>query len=209
MKASIAALFLALILPVVCFAGTVESAPASVTPESDGTPGGYVLMIMPQFNFVDDEYTIPKVIISRAGYTVEVASSSTRELAIGQDIIKVHPNLSIESIDTDRYKAVIFVGGYLSKKFFEDKALIEKAREFNSKNVLIGAMDNTPYFLAQWGVTGDKKVTVNRSLAKAMKSAGANYVDKDIVVDRNLVSVNNFLYSDAFANVFLTELEKR
>jgi putative intracellular protease/amidase len=182
----------------------------SVTSVSQETsPGpGYVLFIIPQYNFVDDEYSIPKVVLSRAGYTIETASISTRELALGADIIKVRPKLTIEQIDISRYKAVIFVGGYLSKKFFENKALIEKAIAFNERGTLIGAMDNAPYFLAQWGIVGEARVTVNKSLAKTMKSMGVNYSEKNIVVDRNLVTVDSFMYSDAFAAEFLLALDK-
>lgn len=84
-----------LLLAFLCFFGgaslctTIETAAIS-TPEVQisTVKTGYVLMIIPQFNFPDDEYTIPKVILSRGGYTVEVASQSTREIAIGTDIMK-------------------------------------------------------------------------------------------------------------------------
>lgn len=190
------------------YSETIEaSLQASYEPEA--AKSGYVLFIMPQFNFVDSEYTIPKVAISRAGYTVEVASTSTREIAIGADIMKVRPNLSIEQINTDRYKGVIYVGGYSSKAFFENKVLIDKTKEFVSKGVLIGSMDNVPYLMAKWGVLKGVKVTVNISLAKAIKSMNINYVNKDIVIDKNFITLDNQLYSDQFTSEFLNELDKR
>jgi len=192
-----------------CYAETLESGQIPPSEATIPSKTGYVLMIISQYNFVDSEYTIPKVAISRAGYTVEVASTSTREIAVGADIMKVRPNLTIEQIDTEKYKAVIYVGGYLSKKFFENKVLIDKTREFASKGTLIGAMDNIPYFMAQWGVLKDVKVTVNSSLVKGIKSMGINYVDKDIVIDKNFITVDNQLYSDEFTSIFLTELDKR
>ena len=189
-------------------AETIESADIA-SAEATAARSFYVLMIIPQYNFVDDEYTIPKVILSRAGHTVEVASASTREIALGTDIIKVRPNLTIDQIDTDKYGAVIFVGGYLSKKFYENPILIEKTRQFQQKGKLIGAMDNIPYFLAQWGLLKDKKATVNPSLAKAFVKMGANYVQKDIVIDEDLITVNTASFSDAFANEVVDELKKR
>lgn len=169
----------------------------------------YVLFIIPQYNFVDDEYTIPKVIISRAGYTVEVASASTKEVALGTDIMKVRPNLTIEQIKVDRYDALIMVGGYLAKKFYENPVLIDKVKEFNSRGKLIGAMDNMPYYLALWGLLKDIKVTVNPSLARDMKKMGINVVDKDIVIDKNFITVDMYRYSDAFAGEVVQELSKR
>ena len=170
---------------------------------------GYVLFIVPQYNFVDDEYTIPKVTISRAGYTVEVASASTKELAQGTDIIKVRPNLTVEQIDVDKYKAVVFVGGYLSRKFYENKILIDKAREFNSKGKLICAIDNIPYYMALWGLLKDVKVTVHPSLIKDLRKMGIKYVEKDIVIDKNFITADIYKYSDAFANEIVEELKKR
>jgi protease I len=170
---------------------------------------GYVLFIIPQFNFVDDEYTIPKVIISRAGYTIEVASASTREPALGTDIMKVRPNLAVEQINVDRYDAVVFVGGYLAKKFYENPALIEKAREFKAKGKLICAMDNIPVYMAKWGLLKGIKATVQPSLARDLKKMGVNYINKDIVIDKNFITVDMYKYSDAFAGEVVDELNKR
>jgi putative intracellular protease/amidase len=173
------------------------------------TKTGYVLFIIPQYNFPDDEYTIPKVMISRAGYTVEVASTSTKELALGTDIIKVRPNLTVEQINVDKYDAVVMVGGYLSKKFYENKALIDKVTQFKAKGKLICAMDNIPMYLAKWGLLKDVKVTVHPALAKDIKKMGINYVEKDIVMDKNFITVNIYKYSDAFAGEVINELNKR
>jgi protease I len=198
------------------FGDTLEAAvtmeTTAILPQVSGeitAKTGYVLFIIPQYNFVDDEYTIPKVIISRAGYTVEVASASTREIALGTDIIKVRPNLAVEQINVDRYDAVIFVGGYLAKKFYENPVLIEKAREFNAKGKLICAMDNIPVYLAKWGLLKDIKVTVHPSLARDLKKMGVNYVEKDIVIDKNFITVDMYKFSDAFAGEVVTELSKR
>jgi protease I len=209
-----------LCLIVICgssvFGDTLETAVtaenAAVLPQVSSEASsktGYVLFIIPQFNFVDDEYTIPKVVISRAGYTVEVASVSTKELALGTDISKVRPNLTVEQINVDRYDAVVFVGGYLAKKFYENPVLIEKAREFNAKGKLICAMDNIPVYLAKWGLLKDIKATVHPALVKDLKKMGINYVDKDIVIDKNFITVNMYRYSDAFAGEVVTELSKR
>jgi putative intracellular protease/amidase len=208
MKRSLLILAICLLCAGPAYPETVESA-AAPSVEARTPRTNCVLMIISQYNFPDDEYTIPKVIMSRGGYTVEVASQSTREVALGTDIIKVRPNLTIEQIDVDRYDAVIMVGGYLSKKFYENPVLIEKVKEFNAKGKLIGAMDNMPYFLAQWGIVGDRKVTVNKGLVKPLKSMHVNYVEKNIVVDKDLITVDNFLFSDAFAIEFLQELNNR
>jgi putative intracellular protease/amidase len=208
MNKGLLALIFAANLAVSVYPDTLEAV-QSPTSEPSRPDLGYVLIIIPQYNFVDNEYSIPKVTISRAGYTVEVASTSTKEIALGADIMKVRPNLTIEQINVDKYQAVVFVGGYMSKKFFENKVLIEKAKEFNDKGKLIGAMDNIPYFMAQWGMLKDVKVTVNKTLAKAIKSMNINYSDKDIIIDQNFITVNMQLYSDAFATEFVSELNKR
>jgi len=193
-------------IPAVC--ETIEAANPP-TSEAKTAKTGYVLFIIPQYNFPDDEYTIPKVMISRAGYTVEVASTSTKELALGTDIIKVRPNLPIEQINVDKYDAVVMVGGYLSKKFYEKQALIDKITQFKAKGKLICAMDNIPMYLAKWGLLKDVKVTVHPALAKDIKKMGINYVEKDIVMDKNFITVNIYKYSDAFAEEVIQELSKR
>ena len=208
MKRSFLFLFLLVVFcaPALCNTLEVANAPTS---EVKTAKTGYVLFIIPQYNFPDDEYTIPKVMISRAGYTVEVASTSTKELALGTDIIIVRPNLPIEQINVDKYDAVVMVGGYLSKKFYENQALIDKVTQFKAKGKLICAMDNIPIYLAKWGLLKDVKVTVHPALAKDIKKMGINYVDKDIVMDKNFITVNIYKFSDAFAAEVIQELSKR
>ena len=210
MKKGIIAGFLAFLLICPVYSETLEPLLESPVSTSETTfIGGHILFIIPQYNFIDDEYSIPKVILSRAGYTVEVASSSTREVALGADILKVRPNLTIDQINVDQYDALIMVGGYLSKKFYENQALIDKVKEFNSKGKLIGAMDNMPYYLALWGLLKDVKVTVHPSLAKNLIKMGINYIEKDIVIDKNFITVNTYKYSDAFGNEIVEALKKR
>jgi putative intracellular protease/amidase len=192
--------------PSIC--NTIEAIQPS-TSEAKTAMTGYVLFILPQYNFPDDEYTIPKVMISRAGYTVEVASTSTRELALGTDSIKVRPKLTIDQIDVDKYDALVMVGGYLSKKFYENPVLIDKVTQFKAKNKLICAMDNIPIYLAKWGLLKDINVTVHPALVKDIKKMGINYVEKDIVIDKNFITVNMYKYSDAFASEVIQELSKR
>ena len=199
--------FFIIIINIIVFSAFGETIDAVASTET-ASKTGYVLFIIPQYNFVDDEFTIPKVIISRAGYTVEVASASTREIALGTDIIKVRPNLAVEQINVDKYDAVIFVGGYLAKKFFENPVLIEKAKEFKAKGKLICAMDNIPVYMAKWGLLKDIKVTVHPALVKDIKKMGINYVEKDIVIDQNFITVNMYKYSDAFAGEVVNILNK-
>jgi len=207
-RVAIMAFIVLIALTAFSYSETIESSVFSTT-ESSVHKTGYILFILPQYNFVDDEYTIPKVIISRAGYTIEVASATTREPALGTDITKVRPNLAVEQINVDRYDAVVFVGGYLAKKFYENTVLIDKARAFNAKGKLICAMDNIPVYLAKWGLLKGIKATVHPSLVKDIKKMGVNYVDKDIVIDKNFITVDTYRYSDAFACEVVNELSKR
>ncbi|MFH1710487.1 MAG: DJ-1/PfpI family protein [bacterium] len=216
MKRTILFLYLLVIFCAPAFCATIESTSTTETTmilsqvsSEVKAKTGYVLFIIPQYNFIDDEYTIPKVVIGRAGYTVEVASVSTRELALGTDIIKVRPNLTVEQINVDKYDAVVFVGGYLARKFYENPVLIEKTREFNAKGKLICAMDNIPVYMAKWGLLKDVKVTVHPSLVKDLKKMGINYVEKDIVIDKNFITVNMYKYSDAFAGEVVDTLNKK
>ena len=191
-------------MPVFC--DTLETVENIPSVEVKPAKTGYVLFIIPQFNFVDDEFTIPKIVISRAGYTVEVASESTTEPALGTDAIKIRPNFTVAQINTDRYEAVVFVGGYLSKKFYENPVLIAKTKEFKDKGRLICAMDNIPYFLAKWGILNGIKATINPSMVKEFKKMGVNYVEKDIVIDKNFITVDLYRYSDDFAGDVVDQL---
>ena len=70
-------------------------------------------------------------------------------------------------------------------------------------------MDNIPIYLAKWGLLKDIKVTIHPSLVKDLKKMGINYVEKDIVIDKDFITVDMYKYSDAFAGEVVDALNKR
>ncbi|MFT5093899.1 MAG: putative intracellular protease/amidase [Porticoccaceae bacterium] len=96
-------------------------APRGQRPASDG--GDRVLIVIANDGFFYREYADPRQELERAGFTVEVAAArrvSCRPHANsgqgGSDGI-VHPDLAIADADPNRYRAILFSGGWGSSMY--------------------------------------------------------------------------------------------
>ena len=172
------------------------------------TPGGEsmkVLFIIAQNNFRDEELSVPKGIIEKAGYDVEVASLTTGTAA-GMLGAKVKPDLAVKEVDTNKYEYVVVVGGSGSALLAQDPDVIKVVS--NAKNVggiCLGSMT-----LAKAGVLYGKKATgFNTSeLVNAMDEGGATYTGEEITVDGTTVTASGPKAAERFGRKIVEVLEE-
>ena len=80
-------------------------------------------MVIAEQQFRDEEYQVPKDILTAAGIEVVTASTTTEE-AVGKLGLKVRPDLLVSDIKPDDYGVLVFVGGGGSAQYFDDAAFM-------------------------------------------------------------------------------------
>lgn len=168
---------------------------------------GYVLMVIAQEGFRDEELTVPKALFEERGYKVEIASRTLKE-AKGMLGLWVKPDLTLNDVDLKKYKAVIFVGGVGTKEYFDDPLAVKLVKETTAKGKILGAICLAPVILARAEVLKGKKATVWPSEAETLRKKGAEYTGKPVEVDGNIVTANGPKAAKAFAEKVLELLER-
>ncbi len=150
-----------------------------------------VILIISQEGYQPIEFSNTKAEIEKAGLTTQVASI-TKDIATAADGSTYNPDLSIEEINPDNYKAIAIIGGPGSPKLLESNSLLEKIKEFNSKNKIVAAICFSPVILAKAGILKGKKATVfpNQDLINKLKEAGAIYTAETVTKDNNIITGN-------------------
>lgn len=148
-----------------------------------------VVLIIAEKIFRDEEYQVPKDILTRAGIKVITASTTTDE-AVGKLGLKVKPDIFISQIDNDRIDALIFIGGAGSDQYFHDPVAHRLAMDAAQKGKIYGAICIAPTILANAGLLKGKKATVFPSPdgIEALKKGGATYTGSDVVIDGKLIT---------------------
>ncbi|NTU43863.1 MAG: DJ-1/PfpI/YhbO family deglycase/protease, partial [Nitrospirales bacterium] len=121
------------------------------------------------------------------GISVDIASLHRGGIK-GKHGYEVEANLSLGEVDPDAYDLLLLPGGKAPEAVRNEAVAQEIARHFMGKSKPVAAICHGPQTLISAGLIKGRHATCYRSVAPEMKEAGAVYEDREVVVDRNLVT---------------------
>ncbi len=145
-----------------------------------------VLMISAD-NFEDSELLVPYYRMLEEGYDVDIASMRKGKIK-GKKGYEVEANRAIKDVNSEDYDLLILPGGKAPGEIRKEQKALEIARDFFSKNKPVAAICHGTQTLISAGLMQGKHATCYSSVAPEMKEAGADYEDKEVIVDGNLIT---------------------
>ena len=100
-------------------------------------------------------------------------------------------DLTAGDAKVDAFDALFIPGGYSPDQLRVDKRAVEFAREFVQSGKPVLSICHAPQLLITADVLKQRKMTGYTSIIQDLKNAGAEFIDREVVVDRNLVSSRN------------------
>jgi deglycase len=96
---------------------------------------------------------------------------------------------AVKDADASDYDALVLPGGVANPDALRmDDAAVSFVRDFFEAGKPVGAICHAPWMLIEADVVRDLEVTSWPSLKTDLRNAGANWVDKEVVVDRGLTT---------------------
>lgn len=86
------------------------------------------------------------------------------------------------------YDAVIIPGGYSPDHMRRSKAMVDLLQQAYEQGKIIASICHGPWMLASVGAVKGKKVTSFFSIKDDLVNAGAEYVDREVVRDGNVIT---------------------
>jgi protease I len=153
---------------------------------------GKKIAILATDGFEQSELTEPKRALEEAGATAHVISPKSGRIR-GWDHTdwgqEVSVDLTLEQARSDNYHKLVLPGGQINpdKLRLEPKA-VEFVRAFFQAGKPVGAICHGPWMLVEADVVRGRTVTSWPSIRTDLKNAGAEWVDREVVVDQGLVT---------------------
>ncbi|MCS7249878.1 MAG: DJ-1/PfpI family protein [candidate division WOR-3 bacterium] len=168
-----------------------------------------IFLIAPK-DFRDEEFKIPYEYLKKAGVKITVVSSETTE-AIGMLGMRVKPNGYLNNLNYEDYDGFILIGGSGSVFYWNNKKVWEICRYFNEKNKLLAGICLAPITLVKSGVLTNRKATCfnDKRALEEFRNFNVEYVDKEVVIDGNIITANGPEASEKFAKAILDYLKKQ
>lgn len=109
--------------------------------------------------------------------------------------LKIKPDMKFDDLDLSKYSALAIPGGFCDEGFFDDmydERFLDLIRSFDSSNKLIASICVASLPLGKSGILKDRNATTFKSednkRRNELKSFGANVLDQELVVDRNIIT---------------------
>ncbi len=153
-----------------------------------GIKGKKIGMLIEQ-DFEDVEVSKPLEELKKAGAVVTLIGSGSSDTYSGKhNRERFTPDTTAGKVSADEFDAIVIPGGYAPDKMRLHHEMVELVEKAQQSGKLIAALCHGPQLLISAGIVKGRQVTSWPSVAVDLKNAGAEWVDKPVVRDGNLIT---------------------
>ncbi len=146
-----------------------------------------ILMLL-ENEFRDEEVIYPFYRFIEAGYEVKTVGPEAGIEYKGKFGFPIKSDLSASGADTKDVVAIIIPGGNAPDKMRINSAMVDLVKKAFDECMVVAAICHGGWMLVEAGIAKGKKVTGYRAIATDLKNAGGEYIDREVVIDGNIVT---------------------
>jgi protease I len=160
-------------------------------------------------DFEDSEFRQPYDAFKQAGHQVTIVGLETgKELKGKKGTVTAKADTGIDQVRPDQFDALFIPGGYSPDHLRANPKMVQFAKAFMDADKPVLAICHGPQLLISAGVVKGRKLTAWQTIQDDLRQAGANVVDQEVVVDKNLITSRKPADIPAFIRESLKLLEK-
>jgi len=166
------------------------------------------ILIIATDGFEDSELLEPRRRLIELGAKIVLASPDTAEIK-GDKGSAIRPDRRVDDVQARDFDALLLPGGTKNPdKLRMNARAVSIVRDFFDAGKPIGAICHGPWLLVEADVVRGRTVTGWPSIRTDLRNAGAEVVDREVVVDANLVTSRKPADIPAFTDAFVGLVER-
>lgn len=134
------------------------------------------------------ELIYPYYRLQEAGARVTLVGAEKGATYPGKYGLPVTADAGAGEVSAADYDAVVIPGGYAPDHMRRHGAMVDLVRTMHAGGKVVAAICHAGWVLASAGILEGKKVTSFFAIRDDLIHAGAEWIDKDVVVDGNLIT---------------------
>lgn len=149
------------------------------------------IAIITDNGFEEEELTSPKKALEEAGATVHIISKQVVVKGWLHDhwSIELNADVALANANPDDYDALMIPGGVINPDAMRrEKEYVAFAKAFMESGKPVAAICHGPQLLIETGLLQGRDMTSFPSIKTDLINAGANWTDKEVIVDNGLVT---------------------
>jgi protease I len=162
--------------------------------------------------FEETELTEPVKALRDAGAEVVIVSNKAEPIQAfrhHQPSITVDVDTTLDRASADEFDALLLPGGALNADQLRTEPKAQQfVRSFNESGKPMAVICHAPWLLVSAGVARGRTLTSWPTITDDMRNAGAEWVDREVVVDGNLITSRGPKDIPAFNEAMLSLLNR-
>jgi protease I len=169
------------------------------------------VLILATDGFEQSELIEPKKALEQAGIETVVASPKRGEIKGWNHTDwgeAVPVDAGLDEVAADDFDALLLPGGVMNPdKLRQEERVIELIEDFDEADKPIAAICHGPWLLVEADIVDGRTVTGWPSIRTDLENAGGDVVDREVVVDGNLITSRKPDDIPAFSKSLIDALE--
>lgn len=157
-------------------------------------------------DYEDSELEQPVKTLEHAGFHCELIGEKSDEEVRGKRGGKTVITKAVDAATVSDYVALVIPGGYSPDHLRINDTMVAFVREFFRSGKPVAAICHGPQLLIEADVVNGRRVTSWPSVRTDLINAGAQWQDREVVVDGNLITSRKPADLDAFGQALLDQL---
>lgn len=157
--------------------------------------------------FEDSEYKKPKDALKAAGHEItHIGLEKGAEIKGKNSQVKARIDKQVSEVTVDDFDALLIPGGYSPDHLRAFEKPVSFVKRFVESGKPVFSICHAPQLLINAQVLKGRTITGWKSIAQDIKNAGAEFLDREVVEDRNIISSRSPDDIPAFTNRILEKL---
>lgn len=136
----------------------------------------------------DAETLLPIGYLVSNGAEATVIGVEPEEVKAYNSDMKIQIARSVKDVSVDEFDALVIPGGHSPAWLRKHESVVGFTREFFQTGKPVAAICHGPQVLIAAGVLKGKQATCYHGMSKEYEEAGVTYIDKEVVLDGNLIT---------------------
>ena len=169
---------------------------------------GKRVAILVEQDYQDLEVWYPLLRLREAGAEVITIGSGTSDIYKGKNGYPIKVDTSIANVKSGDFDAVVIPGGWAPDFLRRHSAIVSFVRDMNKEGKVVASICHGGWLLASADIIKGKTLTSFFAIKDDLVHAGAKFVDKEVVVDGNLITSRKPEDLPAFCREIIKLLKK-
>ncbi len=165
------------------------------------------ILIFAENYYEDLELWYPRIRLTEEGAKIIVAGTGEK-IYKGKNGYPLEVDGDVKNYKAKDFDAVIVPGGYAPDRLRRYKEVLDFVREMHNSNKVVASICHGPWVLVSAGILKGKKVTCISAIKDDVINAGAQYFDKEVIVDGNIITSRKPDDLPAFCREIIKTLSK-